>query len=110
LNAQVEDPNLWNDQTKAQKLMRERTLLEGAISAYRKMESDLADALGFIELGEEEGDASTVADGEALLTSLVEHAKKQELEKARQVAKDEVRRLICSVRKPSARREDNPSA
>jgi len=60
--------------------MRERTLLEGAISAYRKMESDLADALGFIELGEEEGDASTVADGEALLTSLVEHAKKQELE------------------------------
>lgn len=60
--------------------MRERTHLDTAINGYRQMETDLEDALGFIELGEDEGDTDAVAEGEAQLTDLVAQAKKQELE------------------------------
>jgi len=60
--------------------MRERTHLDTAINGYRQMESDLEDALGFIELGEDEGDADAVSEGEAQLSALVATAKKQELE------------------------------
>ena len=38
LNARVEDPTLWDDQKKAQEVMRERTRLDDAIGAVRAIE------------------------------------------------------------------------
>ncbi len=39
LNKLSEDPNLWNDPQKAQKLMQERTSLEDALGGIGKVEA-----------------------------------------------------------------------
>ncbi len=60
--------------------MRERTHLQDAIAAYRALESGLDDAVTLIELGEAEGDAESVTEGEAMLQELKATAAKRELE------------------------------
>ena len=40
LNKLAEDPNLWNDPQKAQKLMQERTSLEDALEGIGKVERE----------------------------------------------------------------------
>ncbi len=50
-NAMIEDPSLWDDQERAQKLMRERQLLIDALSIYEGIKQDLSDNLEMIELG-----------------------------------------------------------
>ena len=44
-NARVEDPNLWNDPDKAQKLMRERQTLVDSITTHDGIRQDLDDNL-----------------------------------------------------------------
>ncbi len=80
LNAQAENPQLWNDAVLAQKVMRERTNLETATSTVFAIERDLRDFLELIELGEAEGDQTVVADAESGLNDLRERARKMELE------------------------------
>ena len=70
LNAEVENPDLWNDAHAAQNLMRERTRLVQAIESYRALEQELADHVELIELGEAEGDDQVVAESEAALAKL----------------------------------------
>ncbi len=70
LNAVVEDPTLWDNPDKAQKLMRERTRLDGSISAYRELEQELADNVELIEMGEAEGDDDIVNEAEAALRKI----------------------------------------
>ena len=60
--------------------MRERTHLANAIDAYRVMERELDDALTLAELGESEGDARSVDEAQAQLTTLRAEAGKRELE------------------------------
>src|SRR5437879_4050728 len=55
LNARVEDPTLWDDAAAAQALMRERTRLASQVDAVRSLERDLADALGYADIADEEG-------------------------------------------------------
>ena len=43
LNAMTEDPDLWNDPAKAQKLMRDRQTLADALDGYKRLAQDLAD-------------------------------------------------------------------
>jgi len=80
LNAKAEDPNLWNRRADAQKVMRERTHLENAIKAYSTLQRELDDALTLIELGEAEGDRTTVTEAETQLKDLRARAAKRELE------------------------------
>jgi peptide chain release factor 2 len=80
LNALAENPELWNDAAAAQKVMRERTHLEGATATVRVIERDLADTLGLIELGEAEADEGVVADAETALRELRDRARKMELD------------------------------
>jgi len=79
-NALTEDPDLWNDPAKAQKLMRERQMLVDAIDTCKSIEQDLSDNVELIELGEMEEDDEVVADAEAALVALKEKAAKKELE------------------------------
>jgi peptide chain release factor 2 len=60
--------------------MRERTHLDAAIKGYRDLEQGLEDASTLIELGEDEGDADSVTEGEETLGRLCAKAKKMELE------------------------------
>ncbi len=80
LNAMSEDPDLWNDPARAQKLMRERQTLSDAIDAYRSLEQELSDQRELIELGEAEEDAAVVADAEAAIRALRDAAAKKEIE------------------------------
>ncbi len=80
LNAMSENPNLWDNAEKAQKLMRERTQLDGQIEGCRAIERELDDLLGLIELAEMEGDADVAADAEAQVQALRDKAGKMELE------------------------------
>jgi peptide chain release factor 2 len=79
-NAMTEDPNLWNDAARAQKLMRDRQTLADAVARVTGMERDLEDNLGLIELGEMEDDREVVADAEEALRRLREKAGQAEIE------------------------------
>jgi len=74
LNARVEDPTLWDDQTAAQAVMTERRRLDESISAAREIEQERNDALEFIEMAEEEGDAELADEGAASLAKLAARA------------------------------------
>ena len=79
-NARVEDPDLWNDAAKAQKLMRERQVLVDAMATHKSIKQDLSDAVELIELGEVEGDDEVVAEAEESLMALALTAAEKELE------------------------------
>ncbi len=61
-------------------MLRERTRLDHGVNGYRRIERELDDALGLIELADAEGDQAMIADGEKLLDKLREEAGKRELE------------------------------
>ena len=61
-NARVEDPNLWDDPAKAQKLMRDRQSLVDAMDTHNKIQQELSDNVELIELGEMEDDAEVVSE------------------------------------------------
>ena len=79
-DAMSEDPNLWDDPERAQKLMRERQTLADAITSFEGLTQSLEDNLELIELGEAEEDADIVADSEAALLSILKTARQKELE------------------------------
>ncbi len=78
-DALTEDPTLWDDPERAQKLMRERQALNDAVNEAREMMQELKDQVEMIELAEAEGDAEMVAEAEAALAALRERAAKAEL-------------------------------
>ena len=60
--------------------MRERNRLDQAVTAFKKLERELDDALGLIELGEAESDEATIAEGEAELRRLAREVHVREVE------------------------------
>ena len=80
LNAEVENPGLWNDPARAKKLMRERQALTDSIEFLESIDRELVDNLDLIELGEEEGDEEIVREAELSLDSLKKIAEKKEIE------------------------------
>jgi peptide chain release factor 2 len=79
-NALIEQPDLWNDPAKAQKLMKERQALMDSVNGYKLIDKGLTDNVELIELGEAEGEDSIVLEAEAALKALVEVAAQKELE------------------------------
>ena len=79
-NAMIEDPSLWDDQDRAQKLMRDRQILVDAIATYEGIRQDLSDNLEMIELGAEEADEEVVIDAEEALKALRITAADKELD------------------------------
>ena len=60
--------------------MRERTTLEDQISAIQRLEQELEDAVGMIELGEAEGDESVIRDSEEAIRALQAEAARRQVE------------------------------
>jgi peptide chain release factor 2 len=79
LNALSEDPDLWNDADKAQKLMKERNGLAAKIDMVRGIEQELQDNIELIELAEMEGDQSVLNEAESALKSLKDQTDRQQL-------------------------------
>jgi peptide chain release factor 2 len=80
LNVTAEDPALWDNPQRAQKLLRERQHLDTALTTYSKLEARLDDAIGLIELGEEENDQEVVAEAEGSLGELRTDVQRREVE------------------------------
>jgi peptide chain release factor 2 len=80
LNKLVEDPKLWDDPQKAQRLMQERTALDDQLAALARIERDLSDNIEMIGLGEAEKDTGVVAEAEAALKALRQEVGRRELE------------------------------
>ncbi|MCC6304245.1 MAG: peptide chain release factor 2 [Rhodobacteraceae bacterium] len=80
LNVRSEDPALWSDPARAQKLMRERNALAAALETHGAILRDLTDLTDLIELGEAEGDTGVVAEAEAQLRALRAVAAAKEVE------------------------------
>ncbi|MDI4663617.1 peptide chain release factor 2 [Xanthobacter autotrophicus] len=80
LNAMVEDPTLWDDPDRAQKIMQERTTLEDGLGAIDRVSQDLADNVELIELGEAEGDEGVITEAAAALDGLKGELARRELE------------------------------
>ncbi|MFZ5691709.1 MAG: peptide chain release factor 2 [Pseudomonadota bacterium] len=80
LNQIAEDPELWNDPQRASKVMQERNALEDQLKSIARIEQELEDQIGMIELGEAEKDQAVVADAEQALVKLKAEAARRELE------------------------------
>ena len=79
-DAMSEDPTLWDNPDRAQKLMRERQNLVDAMDNYKSLAGDLQDNIDMIELGEMEDDQEVITDAENTIAKLTVLAAKLELE------------------------------
>ena len=79
-DAMIEDPNLWDDQARAQALMRDRQGLIDAIETVESISQSLSDNIELIELGEAEEDSEIVEEAENAIKALVAKAAKKEIE------------------------------
>ncbi|MGZ3410134.1 MAG: peptide chain release factor 2 [Xanthobacteraceae bacterium] len=80
LNKEVEDPNLWNDPQRAQRVMQERTSLDNRINSILRIENELADQAEMVELGEAEKDQAVVTEAEEAIRVLRNDVTRQERE------------------------------
>lgn len=76
----AQDPNLWNNQAEAQKILKEKSLLEGKLSSYRNLNGSLKDNIDVAELAEAEGDSDMLSSIELELRELANLAAKFETE------------------------------
>jgi peptide chain release factor 2 len=80
LNAEVENPELWNDPDRAQRIMRERQHLESALDSYASLEQRLKDSTELVKLAEAEGDEEVVGDSISALEALRDEVQRHEVE------------------------------
>ena len=67
---ELEDPDIWNDAERAQRLNKERAALDQSVTAQRDVIEGVSDAGELLEMAVDEGDADTLASVEADLQRL----------------------------------------
>mgnify|MGYP001221045104 CR=1 FL=1 len=80
LEDDIAQPSFWDNQEKAQAVMREKTLLDGKVSTIHHLENTLSEQREMISLAAEESDLDMVAEAEAVLCELAVTAAKKQLE------------------------------
>ena len=80
LDARIQDPKLWDDPKQAQAITQEQKRLETAIGTVREIESEMADAVEFVELGDAEGDEDVAREGLDTLSSLADRADRDKVQ------------------------------
>ena len=79
-NALSESPEFWNDQKKAQKLMRERQILVSQIDTYKNLSLELQEHIDLIELAELEEEEEILQESQLNLQKLLSFVEKKEVE------------------------------
>ena len=79
-NALSESPEFWNDQKKAQKLMRERQILVSQIETYKNLSLELQEHIDLIELAELEEEEEILQESQLNLQKLLSFVEKKEIE------------------------------
>ena len=80
LDALTAAPELWNDATRAQKLLSEKNSLEESVTALKQTETSLSELSELCELAEEEGNQELVAEIITQLEELKVKTRRGELE------------------------------
>lgn len=62
LEKAVDDPNLWDDNQKAQQILREKSVLEDKLTKFDEVFTGLGDNLSYYELAKAENDEDLIAD------------------------------------------------
>ena len=75
-----EDQKLWDDQERAQNILREKTHLEQSIDGIKEMEKHLVDTLDLIAMAEAEGDDGLIGELNDQLADLETLALRKQLE------------------------------
>lgn len=75
LAAQVERPDLWDDQPKAQKLLREQASLNQSLEAYEALPQELADYIELLDMARAEGDAESEQEATSAIEELARRAR-----------------------------------
>jgi len=83
LEQQASDPNLWDDQERAQQVTSRLSFLQNEVRRVEQLRSQLDDVLVLFELAETENDQSTAAEATAELDQI-----------AAEIAEMEVRTLL----------------
>lgn len=65
-----EAPELWNNKAEAQKILKEKSLLEEKVGRFLAIENGVKDNAEYLELAKAEGDSQLLADIEKNLTEL----------------------------------------
>jgi len=78
LEADIADPDFWNQGEKAQELLKERTLLQKIVEDCDSAKQQLEDAQVLIELGEEGEDKETLDEVNGMLPALTKLIDKME--------------------------------
>lgn len=68
LGEQVAAPDLWDDQDNATRVTGRLSMLQGEVERFTDLSGRIDDLEVMVELGEEEGDAETLADADRELT------------------------------------------
>ncbi len=71
-------PEFWNDNERAQEILRERTTLAKLVDDWSAAQHELDDLLVLVELGEEAEDEATLAEVRELLPELVRQVDRME--------------------------------
>jgi peptide chain release factor 2 len=80
LNVLAEDPALWDDQERAQGVLRERTRVQEKLTGIDGLDRELSDTVTLLELGEAEGDQAIIAEAEGTLLTLKKDIGRAELQ------------------------------
>ncbi len=79
LEEQASNPDLWQDQKEAQRILQEKNYLAEEINQYQDLQKQYNDLVELIELAEEEKNSALVEEVEIDLSALAKHIKKLEV-------------------------------
>lgn len=75
-----EDPNLWNDQAAAQKILKEKTLLQDKVQAIRNLETEIKNTEEMAEFAEESAEEDFVNEVNVQTAVLIKRSDTMRLE------------------------------
>ena len=70
LNKIAEEPTLWDNKEKAQKILKEKSIIEEKLNKFNNLKNLLSDNISYLELAEIENDSQLLNDVENNLNSL----------------------------------------
>ncbi|WP_437969575.1 peptide chain release factor 2 [Sorangium sp. So ce260] len=74
-------PGFWNDQEKAQAVLRKRAQVESKLEVAQKLGREIEDLAEYLELGAAEGDEGVIADADTQADAIAGRLRKVELDR-----------------------------
>jgi peptide chain release factor 2 len=81
VNLEMEDPDIWNDQEKAQALSKERASLDHVVSTLDELKSGIVDATEFLQMANDEDDQDSLQEVLVMIADLEKKIEQLEFQK-----------------------------